>query len=114
MVTVCDAEEDMVEAREAGAHDYITKPFRFGELVARLRAVLRRAGPDHVTAPSVLQAGNMEIDFERRILRRAGQEIHLSPTEFDLLAFVDEESGIPPALRKALANHLGTGIWRRA
>jgi two-component system KDP operon response regulator KdpE len=43
VVTVSDAEEDMIEALEAGADDYITKPFRFGELVARLRAVLRRA-----------------------------------------------------------------------
>lgn len=46
MVTVREAEEDMVEALEAGADDYITKPFRFGELVVRLRAVLRRAWPD--------------------------------------------------------------------
>ena len=67
MVTVREAEEDMVEALEAGADDYITKPFRFGELVARLRAVLRRAGPDHTCAP-VLQAGDLEIDFDRRLL----------------------------------------------
>jgi two-component system, OmpR family, KDP operon response regulator KdpE len=98
MVTVRDAEEDMVEALEAGADDYITKPFRFGELVARLRAVLRRAGPDHATAP-VLQAGDLEIDFERRLLRRAGQEIHLTPKEFDLLALLmrNQDSLMPHA-----------------
>jgi two-component system KDP operon response regulator KdpE len=92
MVTVREAEADMVEALEAGADDYITKPFRFGELVARLRAVLRRAGPDHAFAP-VLQAGNLEIDFERRLLRRAGHEIHLTPTEFDLLALLMRNQG---------------------
>jgi two-component system KDP operon response regulator KdpE len=92
MVTVREAEADMVEALEAGADDYITKPFRFGELVARLRAVLRRSGPEHAFAP-VLQAGNLEIDFERRLLRRAGHEIHLTPTEFDLLALLMRNQG---------------------
>ena len=87
MITVREGEEDMVEALEAGADDYLTKPFRFGELVARLHAVLRRSGPDHAFAP-VLQAGDLEIDFEKRSLRRAGQEIHLTPTEFDLLALL--------------------------
>jgi two-component system KDP operon response regulator KdpE len=92
MVTVREAEEDMVEALEAGADHYITKPFRFGELVARLRAVLRRAEPDHGSAP-VLQAGDLEIDFDRRSLRRAGHEIHLTPTEFDLLALLMRNQG---------------------
>ncbi len=98
MVTVREAEEDMVEALEAGADDYITKPFRFGELVARLRAVLRRAGPDHACAP-VLQAGDLEIDFDKRLLRRSGQEIHLTPTEFDLLALLmrNQDSLLPHA-----------------
>ena len=92
MVTVREAEEDMVEALEAGADDYITKPFRFGELVARLHAVLRRSGPDHACG-AVLQAGDLEIDFQRRLLRRAGQEVHLTPTEFDLLALLMKNQG---------------------
>ena len=92
MVTVREAEEDMVEALEAGADDYITKPFRFGELVARLHAVLRRSGPDHACC-AVLQAGDLEIDFQRRLLRRAGQEVHLTPTEFDLLALLMKNQG---------------------
>jgi two-component system KDP operon response regulator KdpE len=78
MVTVRDAEEDMVQALNAGADDYITKPFRFGELVARVRAVLRRAVPEDAVA-TVLQAGDLEIDFAKRCLRRAGKEIHLTP-----------------------------------
>lgn len=92
MVTVREAEEDLVEALEAGADDYITKPFRSGELVARLHALLRRSGPDHACG-AVLQAGDLEIDFQRRLLRRAGQEVHLTPTEFDLLALLMKNQG---------------------
>ena len=93
MVTVRDAESDMVQALEAGADDYVTKPFRFGELVARLRAVLRRLAPQDLT--TVLQAGKLEIDFERRQLRRSGESIHLTPTEFDLLAMLMKNRGMP-------------------
>src|SRR5208283_139377 len=75
MVTVRDAEHDMVQALEAGADDYVTKPFRFGELVARLRAVLRRVAPQDMA--TAMQAGELEIDFERRLLRRSGELVHL-------------------------------------
>jgi two-component system, OmpR family, KDP operon response regulator KdpE len=104
MVTVRDAESDIVLALDAGADDYITKPFRFGELVARLRAVLRRA--DSPDAPAALQAGNLEIDFERRLLRRAGQVVHLTPTEFDLLALLMRNQGMPITHAKLLSS-----IW---
>jgi len=104
MVTVRDAESDIVLALDAGADDYITKPFRFGELVARLRAVLRRA--DSGDAPAALQAGNLEIDFERRVLRRAGQVVHLTPTEFDLLALLMRNQGMPITHAKLLSS-----IW---
>ncbi|HME01001.1 MAG TPA: response regulator transcription factor [Terriglobia bacterium] len=87
MVTVRDAEDDKVRALESGADDYITKPFRLRELIARLRAVLRRTQIDD-SAQAVLQAGNLEIDLERRLLRRAGKQVHLSPKEFDLLAYL--------------------------
>jgi two-component system KDP operon response regulator KdpE len=70
----------------------LTKPFRFGELVARLRAVLRRTNHEDAGA-AVLQAGNLEIDFDMRRLRRAGTEIHLTPTEFDLLALLMRNRG---------------------
>ncbi|MGO9864666.1 MAG: response regulator transcription factor [Terriglobales bacterium] len=93
MVTVRDAEHDMVQALEAGADDYVTKPFRFDELVARLRAVLRRVSPQDM-AP-VLRAGDLQIDFERRLLRRAGELVHLTPTEFDLLALLMKNQGMP-------------------
>lgn len=93
MVTVRDAEHDIVQTLEAGADDYITKPFRFGELVARLRAVHRRAIPGEAVQ-SVLRAGDLEIDFDRRLLRRAGELVHLTPTEFDLLALLMRNQGV--------------------
>jgi two-component system KDP operon response regulator KdpE len=83
----------MVQALEAGADDYVTKPFRFDELVARLRAVLRRVAPQDTA--TVVQAGDLEIDFERRLLRRAGELVHLTPTEFDLLALLMKNRGMP-------------------
>jgi two-component system KDP operon response regulator KdpE len=100
MVTVRDAEHDMVQALEAGADDYVTKPFRFGELVARLRAVLRRVAPQDVA--TVLQAGDLEIDFDRRLLRRSGELVHLTPTEFDLLALLMKNQGMPLTHAKLL------------
>ena len=101
MVTVRDAERDMVQALEAGADDYITKPFRLGVLVARLRAVLRRTASESAGV-AVLQAGDLEIDFDRRLLRRAGKEVHLTPTEFDLLALLMKNQGMPLSHTKLL------------
>src|ERR1700730_6862756 len=88
MITVRDREDDKVEALEAGADDYVTKPFLLRELLARVRAVLRRSGSDQTAATPVLRAGELELDTKHRILTKAGNEIHLSPTEFDLLAML--------------------------
>jgi len=100
MVTVRDAERDMVQALEAGADDYVTKPFRFGELVARIQAVIRRLAPQDAAA--VLRTGDLEIDFDRRQLRRAGELVHLTPTEFDLLALLMRNHGMPLTHAKLL------------
>jgi two-component system KDP operon response regulator KdpE len=106
MVTVREGEDDKVRALEAGADDYITKPFLLRELVARLRAVLRRTrGSTENT--SVLRAGNLEIDLERHILRRAGEEIHLSPKEFELLAFLMKHQDVPLPHAKLLRSVWG-------
>jgi len=105
MATVLDAEADMVRALEAGADDYVTKPFRFGELVARLHAVLRRSDRDNAPA-TVLRIGNLEIDIDRRTLHRSGEEIRLSPTEFDLLALLMKNEGMPLTHAKLLSS-----IW---
>ena len=93
MVTVKDSEEDKVRALEAGADDYVTKPFRLRELTARLRAVLRRIQP-HGNVDTA-RAGNLEIDFQRRILSRNGEHLHLAPKEFDLLAFMMKHMDAP-------------------
>ncbi|MBZ5686970.1 MAG: response regulator transcription factor [Acidobacteriia bacterium] len=105
MATVRDAEADMVSAFELGADDYVTKPFRFGELIARLHAVLRRTDPTEAPV-KVLRTGNLEIDFERRSLLRSGGEVRLTPTEFDLLAMLMKNEGVPLTHAKLLSS-----IW---
>jgi two-component system KDP operon response regulator KdpE len=95
MVTVRDAEEDKVGALEAGADDYVIKPFRFRELVARMGAVLRRVQLPNGNPAGVLKVGNLEIDLERRLLRKSCEEVHLSPKEFDLLAFLMKHMDAP-------------------
>jgi two-component system KDP operon response regulator KdpE len=102
MVTVRDAENDMVRALEAGADDYVTKPVRFRELVARMRAVLRRIEADSATQPAVIRVADLEIDLEGHCLRKAGTQIHLTPTEFDLLAFLMRHQGTPVTHAKLL------------
>jgi two-component system KDP operon response regulator KdpE len=96
MVTVRELEDDKVRALEAGADDYVTKPFRYRELTARLRAVLRRTRVQPSAEPTIiLEAGNLKLDLERRLLSRGAEEIHLSPTEFDLLEFLMKNAGAP-------------------
>jgi two-component system, OmpR family, KDP operon response regulator KdpE len=95
MVTVRDAEEDKVRALEAGADDYVTKPFRFRELIARVRAVLRRLHADTTGERGILQNGDLKIDLEHRLVWKAGQEIRLSPKEFDLLSYLWKNQGAP-------------------
>ena len=107
MVTVRDFEEDKVRALEAGADDYVTKPFRLRELIARLHAVLRRTRAFENTGPSVLTAGELEIDIPKRRLTRRGEEIHLSPTEFDLLVFLMKNVGAPLTHAKLLRSVWG-------
>jgi two-component system KDP operon response regulator KdpE len=95
MITVREAEEDVIQALEAGADDYLTKPFRIRELMARIAAVTRRArGPAAVGAP-VLRAGKLELDVTHRTLRKGGDDVHLSPIEFDLLLFMMQHREVP-------------------
>jgi len=106
MVTVQDGESEMVRALEAGADDYITKPIRFRELVARLKAVWRRLHIDDANEPTLLQAGDLELDINRRLLCRQGEVVHLTPTEFDLLALLMRNQGTPVTHTKLLRS-----IW---
>ena len=84
VLTVRDAQADKVAALDAGADDYVTKPFAMDELLARTRAVLRRAGPTEAE-PAVIRSGDLEVDLPRRLVTRGGREVHLTPTEFALL-----------------------------
>jgi two-component system, OmpR family, KDP operon response regulator KdpE len=77
-------EVEKVRALDAGADDYVTKPFAPGELVARLNAVLRRVRSGAREQP-VLSAGGLEVDLTRHTVRRDGEDVHLTPTEFELL-----------------------------
>jgi len=84
VLTVRDAPSDKIAALDAGADDYVTKPFAMDELLARMRAVLRRLAPADDTQP-VVRVGDLEVDLARRLVTRSGQPIHLTPTEFSLL-----------------------------
>ncbi|HMJ73348.1 MAG TPA: response regulator transcription factor [Solirubrobacterales bacterium] len=84
-------EEAKVRALAAGADDYVTKPFGPPELVARLEAVLRRAKPE--TSEPLIAADGLEIDLVARAVRRDGEEVHLTPTEFELLRTLAQNRG---------------------
>jgi len=95
MISVRGQENDKVQALEAGADDYITKPFRFRELLARLRAVYRRTHNAESAQPTILRADALELNLESRLLRRTGVEIHLSQREFDILAYLMRHPNTP-------------------
>ena len=83
VLSVRDAEQDKVAALDLGADDYLTKPFGIEELLARVRALLRRTGAD--APPARFAADNIEVDLEKRNVRRGGEAAHLTPTEWRLL-----------------------------
>jgi two-component system KDP operon response regulator KdpE len=102
MLTVRDTEDDKVLALEAGADDYVTKPFHLRELVARLRALRRRTSGEGTPLAPVLRAGDLELHLEQHALRKAGKEIHLSPKEFELLALLMQHKNVPVLHAKIL------------
>jgi two-component system KDP operon response regulator KdpE len=85
-------DEDKVAALDLGADDYLTKPFGLGELLARMRVAQRHAHPASAATP-VLEAGPIRIDLERRQIFRDGAEVHLTPTEYRLVAALAREPG---------------------
>ncbi len=98
MVTARDSEIDKVVGLELGADDYITKPYSARELIARIRAVLRRrhggeGDGDSSQAPAVLEAGPVRMDVERHIVSVAGEEVSLPLKEFDLLEYLLRNAG---------------------
>jgi len=103
---VCD-EEQQVRAFEAGADDYVTKPFRPRELVARLHAKLRRAGPG--SEEPCVHLDGLEIDLAARAVRREGEVVHLTPIEFKLLTVLTQNRG-----RLLTHNTLLAQVWGTA
>jgi two-component system KDP operon response regulator KdpE len=95
MLTVRDSEGDKVAALDAGADDYITKPFNIRELAARIRAAVRRSTASKVDPDAEMRIGNIELDPARRLVRKAGEPVHLTPTEFDLLRYLMAHAGLP-------------------
>lgn len=86
-------EEDKVSALDAGADDYLTKPFGTRELLARMRAALRHAQPGNAETASVLEFNGLQVDLVRREVRLDGEEVHLTPIEYKLLALLAQHPG---------------------
>jgi two-component system, OmpR family, KDP operon response regulator KdpE len=100
MLTVRSAERDKVLALDAGADDYVTKPFGIEELLARIRAALRRHAP--VDALPTFSSKDLTIDFAGRQLTVRGREVHLTPKEFDVLKYLVADIGKPLSHRRLL------------
>jgi two-component system KDP operon response regulator KdpE len=100
MLTVRDSQDDIVQALDAGADDYIAKPFHIRELIARLKVAIRRNRSTDI--PKVLTQGEIELDPNRRAVRKSGRRIHLTPKEFDLLQYLMQHAGMPIAYAKIL------------
>jgi two-component system, OmpR family, phosphate regulon response regulator PhoB len=106
MLTARGEESERVRGLAIGADDYIVKPFSVPELLARIRALLRRAKPGQVA--TVLRLGDVELDRETRRVLRAGRDVHLGPTEFRLLEFLMQSPG-----RVFSREQLLNGVWGR-
>jgi len=91
ILTARDQETEKIEALDAGADDYVTKPFSMGELLARMRVAIRRSV--HVDTNPIIKCGDVTIDLSHRRVTRAAEEVRLTPTEYELL--------------KTLATHMG-------
>ncbi|WP_260704132.1 response regulator transcription factor [Edaphobacter flagellatus] len=106
MLTVRDGEDDKVEALDAGADDYVTKPFQIRELTARLRSAIRRSKTSTAPSESTIVVGALRLDSDRHRVEKMGQEVRLTPKEFAMLRFLMEHAGRPIPHSRLL-----TSIW---
>lgn len=104
ILSVRDREHDKIAALDAGADDFVTKPFGSGELLARLRTTLRRSQPQ--SAAAIFRAGNLEVDLAARIVHKNGTEVKLTPTEYALLRLLVVHAGKVLTHRQLL-----TEVW---
>ncbi|MEX0860350.1 MAG: phosphate regulon transcriptional regulator PhoB [Cucumibacter sp.] len=104
MMTARSEEEERVRGLGTGADDYVVKPFSIPELMARIRALLRRTSPQLLTV--TLKSGDIELDRETHRVRRSGREIHLGPTEYRLLEYLMQNPG-----RVYSREQLLDGVW---
>jgi two-component system KDP operon response regulator KdpE len=100
MLTVRNSEKDKVSALDAGADDYVVKPFGIQELLARIRASLRRASGDD--AEGVVASKDLHLDFDKRVVTVRGKPVHLTPKEFELLRQLVASRGRPLSHRRLL------------
>ena len=106
MLTARGEESERIRGLATGADDYIVKPFSVPELLARIRSLLRRARPERVA--TILNAGDLELDREKKRVSRSSREVHLGPTEFRLLEFLMQSPG-----RVYTREQLLDGVWGR-
>jgi two-component system phosphate regulon response regulator PhoB len=106
MLTARGEESDRIRGLSTGADDYVVKPFSLPELMARVKAILRRASPDRLA--DVLRAGDIELDRAAHRVTRGAREVRLGPTEFRLLEFLMESPG-----RVLSRTQLLDGVWGR-
>ena len=102
ILSVRHSEKDKVAALDAGADDYVTKPFGIEELLARIRAALRRSPSSPEGGPHAFRSEDLEIDFDARRVRAAGKEVRLTPKEFELLRYLVAHAGKPVTHRELL------------
>jgi two-component system KDP operon response regulator KdpE len=106
ILSVKGNETDKINALDAGADDYLTKPFSAGELLARIRALLRRSSGNLESEPAI-NIGNIEINLAKRTVQKAGQEIDLTRLEFDILAYLAKNADCVVTSKMILTNVWG-------
>jgi len=106
MLTARGDEMEILRGFAAGADDYVTKPFSFAQLAARIKAISERAAPDRHEGSTVLRGADLEVDTERHRVLRSGQPVALTPTEFAILVTLLREPG-----RVMSARHIVAAVW---
>lgn len=93
VVSARDQDREKIEALDAGADDYLTKPFSINELLARLRVILRHVKKEDIPVSEIYRVGDLEVNFEKHLVTLSGNEIHFTPMEFNVLSLLIRNSG---------------------